>query len=160
MDRRRAVRRASGKAAPLASLVIAALLLGSRCGTRFKERHYFASVDPVTRVPSNFFRMQVPGFAAFSTAQAITLLINRDEVQRARRAEAAFEVHRDQAASVATELEALIATARQDATPTAWLRILNAVAAALGATTTFDSFEEAAVWFQARRTAASAAPLP
>lgn len=222
----------------LTSLALAmALVLVAGCGTRFKERHYFASVDPVTGVPSNYFRMQVSGFAAFSTAryvsgfyderavdlffneikgedeiapifeddvelpgtdetlaplgpdaehgafvmilstnanavadtigafaesrevaEAITHLVNRDAVREARRAKAEFEVAGRRASAVVAELDELVEKAAQAQTEEAWLRVLNALAAALGASEGFADLDEARLWFAARRAGSGAAP--
>ena len=223
----------------VAALVLAAVMaLIGGCGTRFKEKHYFASVDPVTRLPTNFFRMQVSGFAAFSTAryvsgvyderavdlffnelkggkevapifeddvtlpgsdeilmplqpdaehgafvmilstnanavadtigsfaesqevaQAVTLLVNRESVRAARRADARFDVQRRRASAVTEELDALVAKARQTPSEEAWLRVLNAMAAALGASEGFDDFEQARRWFAARRAGSGEGPV-
>jgi hypothetical protein len=92
------------------------------------------------------------------TADALTNLVNRRDILDAQRATARLKPEVEKASAVSAELTALFAAIPAatapavappaPATEVAYVRILNAIAAALGATQSFATLNEAAAWFR------------
>ncbi|MBI2207194.1 MAG: hypothetical protein HYU41_25455 [Candidatus Rokubacteria bacterium] len=92
-------------------------------------------------------------------ADTLTNLLNRRELQEARRSDARFAPEIDRTAAVAAELERLFAAMPPAVPPNtapaskpaedAYVRVLNALAAALGSTQSFATIKEAETWFRA-----------
>lgn len=86
-------------------------------------------------------------------ADAVTNLVNRREVIEARRAAAKVGPQVGRARSVSSELDSLFtavpAGGAAAETEAAYVRILNTLAAALGASESFTSIKDAERWFRA-----------
>lgn len=93
---------------------------------------------------------------ANATADAITNLLNRDQVARNRASNANLQVERNRAASTVADINAILTRiqARQtDDEPVddEMLRLLNSIGRALGASASFEDVAEAKAWFDVRR---------
>lgn len=89
-------------------------------------------------------------------ADAITNLVNRDQVKETARAEASKQKAQQRANAVAAEVEGLVnalpsANPGKDATTQAALRLLGGIAQAKGRVGSFQTVEEAKAWFQAEQ---------
>jgi hypothetical protein len=92
------------------------------------------------------------------TADALTNLLNRREILDAQRASARLSPEVERANAVSAELTALFAAIPAPTAPAlappapqteaAYVRILNAIAAALGSTQSFSTIGDAATWFR------------
>lgn len=49
---------------------LAATLAG--CATTFEETHYFQSLDPITKTPTNYYRLKVTGYGAMTSARYVS----------------------------------------------------------------------------------------
>lgn len=89
-------------------------------------------------------------------ADSLTNLVNRRDILDEQRASARLKPDIDRASAVSAELERLLAAVPTAAAPPmpatrdAYLRVLNAVAAALGSTQSFATLADADTWFKAR----------
>lgn len=91
-------------------------------------------------------------------ADAVTNLVNKDDVRRAAEEGASFKLAEQRGQSVTSELEALVgalppateANPAKSTTTEGTLRILSAIAQSLGRPGSFGSIDEARGWFQAQ----------
>jgi hypothetical protein len=97
-------------------------------------------------------------------ADAITNLVNREDLLSAARAGAAVKVTEQRAKAVTAELESLVNALPsddapdKDATSKGALRILSAIAQAQGHLASFQTIEEARGWFQSEAAGPEAQP--
>lgn len=86
-------------------------------------------------------------------ADALTNLLNRRDLQEVRKLNAKLTTQIPKARSVQSELEGLFNAVKPENTAAeaeeAYVRVLNAIASALGASERFTSFQDAAPWFRA-----------
>jgi hypothetical protein len=47
-------------------------LAATGCATTFEETHYFQSLDPVTKTPTNYYRLKVKGYGAMTSARYVS----------------------------------------------------------------------------------------
>jgi hypothetical protein len=64
------VRRETFLANALLGLGLAVALAG--CATTFEETHYFQSLDPTTKTPTNYYRLKVTGYGAMTSARYVS----------------------------------------------------------------------------------------
>jgi hypothetical protein len=88
-------------------------------------------------------------------AEAITNLVNQSRIREARRTDAMLTVQQNRAIAAAGQINELFnqvpADGNKAVTEEAYLRVLNALGAALGARQHFESIGEAENWFRAAR---------
>lgn len=67
------VRRTKAARRPVTTLAcsMVTLLVGG-CATTFQETHYFQSLDPKTKTPTNYYRLKVSGYGAMSSARYVS----------------------------------------------------------------------------------------
>lgn len=111
---------------------------------------FSTNAEAVANTIGNFAQSNV-------VADALTNLVNQDRIHNALRDEARIPVMQQQSQSVIGELSALYSQVPRDAAPkkattdAAFLRILNAIASALGSSQSFENLAQAEIWFNAVR---------